>query len=166
MRCHEALLHSAEILKLGSCLLIITPTASRFGLPFLRSITSNLTTPILTSQVGQLLEAQCRSVHEKESYCLRFIMTQRTNLEDNQVEFLLFETYQDRAAIDRHMKEEHFLVSECKPANDEDQERSCTTHEEAKTNISVGTRQDAQRGESSCEKAIHRVYTKCSWIRV
>ncbi|KAK5106632.1 hypothetical protein LTS08_000753 [Lithohypha guttulata] len=64
--------------------------------------------PDKVERVGQLLENQCRSVHAKEPYCLRFVMTQRTNLEDNQVEFVLVETYEDRDSIDRHTQEDHF----------------------------------------------------------
>lgn len=57
-------------------------------------------------QVHQLLVDQCREVYSKEDYALRFIMTKQVDM--GNPDFILFETYKDREAIDQHLSEPHF----------------------------------------------------------
>lgn len=56
-------------------------------------------------QLRELLNNQAKSVHEKEDYARRFIVTEQL---DSTPAFVLFETYRDRESIDRHGKEPHF----------------------------------------------------------
>lgn len=67
--------------------------------------------PDKVKEVRQLLDAQARSVHENEDYCLRFILTEQSNASDPNVpDFILFETYDNKEAVGKHGQEPHFKV--------------------------------------------------------
>ncbi|KIY00066.1 uncharacterized protein Z520_03751 [Fonsecaea multimorphosa CBS 102226] len=59
-------------------------------------------------RVKELLIAQCREVHEKEDYALRFLVTEQIDVDVP--ELALFETYTSMDDTDRHLKEPHFLT--------------------------------------------------------
>jgi len=61
----------------------------------------------LRNQLRELLNNQAKSVYEKEDYARRFVITEQL---DSIPAFILWETYQDRGSIDRHVGEPHFQV--------------------------------------------------------
>ncbi|KAI8164938.1 hypothetical protein K4K49_003322 [Colletotrichum sp. SAR 10_70] len=58
------------------------------------------------TRVKELLQAQCKAVHGKENYALRFILTEQIATESP--EFCLFETYIGKEATDLHLAQPHF----------------------------------------------------------
>lgn len=70
----------------------------------------------MRNQLRELLNNQAKSVHEKEDYARRFVITEQL---DSTPAFIIWETYQDRESIDRHVSEPHFQVL-MKALDDED----------------------------------------------
>ncbi|KAF1824243.1 uncharacterized protein K489DRAFT_177955 [Dissoconium aciculare CBS 342.82] len=54
----------------------------------------------------ELMKSMCRSVHEKEDYTVRYLMTQKLGAKDP--EFIMIETYRTQEDAKKHGDEPHF----------------------------------------------------------
>ncbi|KAK5107095.1 hypothetical protein LTR62_001879 [Meristemomyces frigidus] len=64
--------------------------------------------PGKTERVRDLLKAQSSAVHQKESYAVRFLLTEKAGENGADAEFWLFETYESMEATEQHVTEPHF----------------------------------------------------------
>ncbi|KAH9845345.1 Dimeric alpha+beta barrel like protein [Teratosphaeria destructans] len=57
-------------------------------------------------RLKELLKPMCKDVHSKEDYTLRYIMTEQLDSENPDI--VMIETYKDKDAATKHTKEPHF----------------------------------------------------------
>ncbi|KAL2801072.1 hypothetical protein BJX66DRAFT_288983 [Aspergillus keveii] len=58
-------------------------------------------------RMRDILRVQCATVHEREDYALRFMLTEEISAGDRP-SFCLFETYTSTTTVEQHLQEPHF----------------------------------------------------------